>query len=81
MAITLILHIANEEPIVGEVDEMPVPTDSVVIVQNPRRRDGKDMPNLSSNSVTTVMFPIVRMTFIEVMPSEEEEKVFGVVRE
>ena len=81
MAITLILHIANEEPIVGEVDEMPVPTDSVVIVQNPRRRDGKDMPNLSSNSVTTVIFPINRMTFIEVMPSEEEEKVFGVVRE
>jgi hypothetical protein len=81
MAITLILHIANEEPIVGEVDTMPAPADNSIVLQNPRRRDGKDMPNLSSNSVTTVIFPVNRMTFIEVIPSEEEEKVFGVVRE
>jgi hypothetical protein len=81
MAITLILHVANEEPIVGEVEDMPTPADSAIILQNPRRRDGKDMPNLSSGSVTTVIFPMARMTFIEVVPSEEEEKVFGVVRE
>jgi hypothetical protein len=81
MAITLILHIANEDPIVGEVDEMPASTDSAIVLQNPRRRDGKDIPNLSSNSVTTVIFPMHRMTFVEVMPSEEEERVFGVVRE
>jgi len=81
MAITLILHIANEEPIVGEVDDLPTSTDSAIILQNPRRRDGKDIPNLSSNSVTTVIYPMIRMTFVEVMPSEEEEKVFGVVRE
>ena len=81
MAITLILHIANEEPIVGEVDQLPTSADSAIILQNPRRRDGKDMPNLSSSSVTTVIFPMNRMTFIEVVPGEEEEKVFGVVRE
>jgi hypothetical protein len=81
MAITLILHIANEEPIVGEVDELPTSTDSAIVLQNPRRRDGKDIPNLTSNSVTTVIYPMHRMTFVEVMPSEEEEKVFGVVRE
>ena len=81
MAITLILHIANEEPIVGEVDELPSSADLAIILQNPRRRDGKDIPNLSSTSVTTVIFPMSRMTFVEVMPSEEEEKVFGVVRE
>ena len=81
MAITVILHIANEEPIVGEVDELPSGADTSIIIQNPRRRDGKDIPNLSSNSVTTVIFPMSRMTFIEVIPSEEEEKVFGVVRE
>jgi hypothetical protein len=81
MAITLILHVANEEPIVGEVDELPTASDSAIILQNPRRRDGKDIPNLSANSVTTVIFPMARMTFIEVVPSEEEEKVFGVVRE
>ena len=81
MAITLILHIMNEEPIVGEVEQMPTGSDIAVVLQNPRRRDGKDMPNLSSANVTTVIFPISRMTFIEVMPSDEDEKIFGVVRE
>ena len=81
MAITLILHIMNEEPIVGEVEQMPTASDIAIILQNPRRRDGKDMPNLSSSNVTTVMFPMNRMTFVEVMPSDEEEKIFGVVRE
>lgn len=81
MSITLVLHIANEEPIVGEVEQIPTAADTTIILQNPRRRDGKDMPNLSSSSVTTVIFPISRMTFVEVVPSEEEEKIFGVVRE
>lgn len=81
MAITLILHIANEEPIVGEVERLPTGTDTAIVLQNPRRRDGKDIPNLSSASVTTVIYPMHRMTFVEVVPSEEEEKIFGVVRE
>ena len=81
MAITLVLHIANEEPVVGEVAQLPNSYDTAIILQNPRRRDGKDMPNLSSSSVTTVIFPMNRMTFVEVVPSEEEEKIFGVVRE
>ena len=78
---TLILHIANEEPIVGETELLPNPSDTAIILQNPRKRDGKDMPNLSGPNVTTVIFPMNRMTFVEVVPSEEEEKVFGVVRE
>ncbi len=81
MAITLILHIASEEPIVGEVEHMPTSADTAIILQNPRRRDGKDMPNLTGANVTTVIFPMNRMTFVEVVPSEEEEKIFGVVRE
>ena len=81
MAITLILHIPNEEPIVGEVDQLPRGGDSAIVLQHPRRRDGKDMPNLSASNITTVIFPMNRLTFVEVIPSEEEEKVFGVVRE
>lgn len=81
MAITVILHIPNEEPIVGEVERLPTSADNAIVLQNPRRRDGKDIPNLSAPNVTTVIFPMQRMTFVEVMPGEEEEKIFGVVRE
>ena len=44
MAISVILHISGEEPIIGEIDEMPNPGDVILNVRNPRRRDGKDLP-------------------------------------
>lgn len=80
MPYTLLLHIANEEPTLVEVEKMPEATDIILIGLNPRRRDGKDLPNVAPN-VTTVIWPMSRMTFIEVMPSGEEEKVVGFVRE
>jgi hypothetical protein len=80
MAITIILHIQNEEAVVGEIEELPASTDSMITVINPRRIDGKDLHYLSEN-VTTVVWPIHRVTFIEVMSSKEEEEIFGFVRE
>ena len=80
MPYTLLLHIANEEPTMVEVEKLPSPNDTLITGQNPRRRDGKDLPNLAPN-VTTVIWPISRMNFIEIMPSEDEEKVVGFVRE
>ena len=42
MAITVQLHILNEDPIVAEVEALPGPQDTLVVVSNPRLRDGKD---------------------------------------
>jgi hypothetical protein len=80
MSITLLLHINNEDPILCEVDHMPTLTDVVIIGRNPRRRDGKDIPNVQPN-VTTVIWPINRLVFVEIMPTDEEEKVISFVRE
>lgn len=80
MSITVMLHLNNEDPVVCEVDELPKPTDLIVVGKNPRRRDGKDLAYLMAN-VTTVIWPMARMNFIEVMPAEEEEKVISFVRE
>lgn len=80
MAITVLLHIANEEPTMCELDQMPMPNDTIVIGKNPRRRDGKDMANILPN-VTTVIWPMSRMTFIEIVPTDEDEKVISFVRE
>lgn len=80
MPISIVLHVENEAPIVGEVEEMPSPSDRLIVVNNPRRRDGKDLHYLDSN-VVTVMWPVARLTFIEVLPSEEEERIIGFVRE
>ena len=78
--ISVILHIANEDPIVGELDEMPTPSDQIVVVKNPRRRDGKDISYLNGN-VSTVIWPMIRVNFIEVMSDRDEEEIITHVRE
>ena len=80
MAYTVLLHIANEEPVLGEIEQLPNVTDTLIVVQGPRMRDGKDLRYLAAN-VTQVIWPLSRIGFIEVMPSDEEEKVVGFVRE
>jgi hypothetical protein len=77
---TVLIHIANEDPILGEVDQLPGLTDTNMLVKNPRRRDGKDLPNIM-NSVTQVIWPMVRIGFIEIVPGSEEEQIIGFVRE
>ncbi|MGB8215206.1 MAG: hypothetical protein WCE68_16780 [Anaerolineales bacterium] len=80
MANTVIIHISNEDPIVGELDELPSATDTVITIHSPRSRDGKDVQYLS-NDVVKVIWPLNRVSFIEVLPSEGEERIIGFVRE
>lgn len=76
---SIIVHISNEDPVLGEVDALPALTDNFVMVKNPRRRDGKDLPYLDAN-VSTVFWPIMRINFIEVVPTSEEEEIITFVR-
>jgi hypothetical protein len=62
------------------VEEVPAPTDLLVTVTNPRRMDGKDLHYLTEN-VVTVIWPVHRLNFIEVLPTKEEEEIIGFVRE
>ena len=80
MAHTVIIHISSEEPIVGELEQLPAANDTVITIHNPRRRDGKDVQNLSNDAIT-VIWPINQILFMEVMPSEGEERIIGFVRE
>ncbi len=80
MSVTVIIHIANEDPIVGEMDALPAASDQIVIVKHPRKRDGKDVLYLL-DGVDTVIWPMSRINFIEVMPTAGEEQIIGFVRE
>jgi hypothetical protein len=80
MTYTLLIHLENTDPLVAEVDDLPSPQDQVIVVSNPRQRDGKDVHYVMPE-VQTVIFPWNRITFIEVMPTEEEEEVVGFIRE
>jgi len=80
MAISVILHISNEEPIIGEIDDTPTSSDSLLVLNNPRKRDGKDLQFMADN-VTTVIWPWNKINFLEIISSEEEEEIIGFVRE
>jgi hypothetical protein len=80
MAFTVILHIPNESSVAGEVDELPKPTDSIIVVMNPRQKDGKDLHYLDSGAVK-VIWPLAKVSFIEVLGDAEDEKIVGFVRD
>lgn len=80
MAISLILHITGEDSIVVDVEELPSPTDQFLLGLNPRYRDGKEVRSILPE-VNQVIYPWWRITFIEVLPSQEDEEVYGFYRD
>jgi hypothetical protein len=80
MSVPVIVHISNEDPVVCDLDKLPDPGDLVVIIHNPRRRDGKDLHYLEDD-VSTIIVPWSRINFIQVLPSAEIEEIIGIVRD
>jgi len=80
MPISIILHVQDEDPVLCEVEQIPDPKDVTISVMNPRKRDGKDLHYVMAG-VTNLIWPLRRINFIQVLPSEEEDKIIGFVRE
>jgi hypothetical protein len=80
MAMTVIVHITNAEPMLAEIDDIPGPTDTILKLSNPRQRDGKDLIFLEHN-VVTVFWPWSEISFLELLPGETDEDVVSFVRE
>jgi hypothetical protein len=72
MAITVIVHVMNSDPVVAEIDEMPNLTAAFVVCTNPRTRSGKQVTYIEREA-TRVIFPWHRISFIETMPSDEDQ--------
>ena len=72
MAITVIVHILNSDAILAEIDEIPEATSSFITCTNPRARDGKPIVFIDAQA-TRVMFPWHRVSFVETLPSEEDQ--------
>jgi hypothetical protein len=73
--ITVLVHIANADPVKLDLDDMPDPRENALIGKNPREKTDKEVGWLEEG-VTTVVFPWWRITFIEVLPQPGEEQEF-----
>jgi hypothetical protein len=71
MAKTVVLHLTGEDPVLADIETEPQPGDLFLKVTNMRKRDGKPVNYLAAG-VQSVIFPWHRITFVELMPSEEE---------
>lgn len=80
MPYSIILHLPGEPSVIAEVEELPAPSDNLIIVSNPRQKDGKDIHYLEHN-VVKVIWPMHKVTLIEVLESEDEDRIIGFVRE
>jgi hypothetical protein len=81
VAYTVILHIPSADPVLAEMEELPKPNDSFVVVRNMRTRDGNQLSYIDPDAETFIL-PWHRLTFIEVLPSEDERaKVLKFFRE
>ncbi|MEJ2013556.1 MAG: hypothetical protein P8X64_15195 [Anaerolineales bacterium] len=80
MSYTVLVHVSGEDAVLGEIEELPEPDAVIITVNNPRRKDEKDLPYLYE-TVTTVIWPMHRINFIEVLPTREDEDLIGFVRE
>lgn len=80
MAMTVIVHVRNAEPMLAEIEDFPESTDTIIKLSNPRQRDGKDLIFLEHN-VVTVYWPWAEIAFLEILPGDTGEEVVSFVRE
>jgi hypothetical protein len=66
MAIPAIIHIVGEDAIVADLDELPNPTHSYIMLKNMRTKNGKELTYLTDGAIT-FLYAWSRITFIELM--------------
>ncbi len=80
MSHSVLIHMTNEDPILAEIEELPGRDDQVLVAQNPRRRDGKELHYLMPE-VSMMVLPWHRISFMEIIPTGGEEEIVTFVRE
>ncbi len=80
MPYAVLIHVLNEEAVVGEIEELPDPSDQVLIVNNVRHRDGRQLSYVLPET-DTVIYPWIRIHCLEIMPGEEKEEIVSFIRE
>jgi hypothetical protein len=65
-----VIHIANEQPLLADLYQMPVTTDVSLVCTNVRNLDGKK-PVFVDRSNSVFVFPYLHVRFIEIMAGSD----------
>jgi hypothetical protein len=66
-----VIHIANEQPLLADLYEMPTAADVSLVCTNVRMLDGKK-PIFVDRSASRFVFPYHALRFIEIVPGSGE---------
>jgi len=66
MSIPAVIHLVGEDAIFGELDTLPDPTHTFIVVRNMRKKDGKPLAYITDGA-TAFLYAWSRITFIELM--------------
>lgn len=72
---SILVHLANTEPIKVDVDALPSPSDNVLVGRNPRDHVDRELSWLDEG-VRVVILPWWRINYVQVLPSAEEQEEF-----
>lgn len=70
MTIRAIIHIVGEDAILADLDGLPDPTHTYILLRNLRKKDGKALTYVSDEA-TAFLYAWSRITFIELMTEVE----------
>ena len=71
MSVRVIVHVANDDPFIADMEELPAASATHIYVTNPRSREGKPVA-WNSGGTKGFIFPLWRVTFVEVMVTGED---------
>ena len=72
---TIVVHVANAEPVKIDVDELPTAQDNCIVGKNPRMKTDKEL-DWVDEGVTMIIIPIHRVNYIQVWPSGDQQLEF-----
>lgn len=80
MGQTVVIHLVDENIIIGDVDQLPDPADQFMILQDPKQRDGSRLASIRPE-VNTILLPWHQIAYVQLIPESGSERVIGFVRE
>lgn len=72
---TVMVHLSGSEPVKLDIDELPKPSDTILIGKNPRDNVDREVHWVDEN-VRMVIVPWWRINYVQVLPSQDDQEDF-----
>ena len=66
MALKVIVHLIGDEPFLADMDALPDPHQTYLLLRNIRKRDGKELAYVTEGA-TAFIYPWTKISFVEAM--------------